>query len=191
MLSWDPGKHHLQLNCFSYLGAVVPGANRGKTPLLPVNQTTKVMFVKYPISPESTVTLHLSLALEDGTVVESTFDDEPLTFTMGDGTLVEGLELGLYGLKAGATQRLVLQPEQAFGLHDPDKRHQLARADFSAELQLEPGVIIGFDTPSGEELSGTIVSLTDETVDVDFNHPLAGRVVVFEVEIIAVVLAQE
>ncbi|MGB5179855.1 MAG: FKBP-type peptidyl-prolyl cis-trans isomerase, partial [Gammaproteobacteria bacterium] len=61
--------------------------------------------MKYPISPESTVTLHLSLSLEDGTVAESTFDDEPLTFTMGDGTLVEGLELGLYGLKAGATQR--------------------------------------------------------------------------------------
>ena len=149
------------------------------------------MFVKYPISPESTVTLHLSLALEDGTVAESTFDDEPLMFTMGDGTLVEGLELGLYGLKAGDRQRLVLQPEQAFGLHDPGKRHQLARADFSAELALEAGVIIGFDTPSGEELSGTIISLTDETVAVDFNHPLAGRVVVYEVEIIAVVPAQQ
>ena len=147
--------------------------------------------MNYPISPESTVTLHLSLALEDGTVAESTFDDEPLTFTMGDGTLVEGLELGLYGLKAGATQRLVLQPQQAFGLHDPDKLHQLARADFSPQLQLEPGVIIGFDTPSGEELSGTIISLTDETVTVDFNHPLAGRVVVFEVEIVSVVPAQE
>ena len=147
--------------------------------------------MNYPISPGSTVTLHLSLALEDGTVAESTFDDEPLTFTMGDGTLVEGLELGLYGLKAGATQRPVLQPQQAFGLHDPDKLHQLARADFSPQLQLEPGVIIGFDTPSGEELSGTIISLTDETVIVDFNHPLAGRVVVFEVEIVSVVPAQE
>jgi len=142
--------------------------------------------VNYPISPGSTVTLHLSLTLEEGTVAESTFDDEPLTFTLGDGTLVEGLELGLYGLKAGATQRLVLEPQQAFGLHDPDKLHRLGREEFPAELQLQPGVIIGFDTPSGEELSGTLVSLTDETVVVDFNHPLAGRVVVFEVEIIAV-----
>ena len=147
--------------------------------------------MNFPISPESTVTLHLSLSLEDGTVAESTFVDEPLTFTMGDGTLEEGLELGLYGLKAGNTQRLVLEPGQAFGLHDPAKRHQLSRAEFAAELELEPGVIIGFDTPSGEELSGTIMSLTDETVDVDFNHPLAGRVVVFEVEIIRVVPAQE
>ena len=146
--------------------------------------------MKYPISPESTVTLHLSLALEDGTVAESTFEDEPLTFTMGDGTLVEGLELGLYGLKAGDTQRLVLEPGQAFGLHDPAKLHQLSRSEFSRELELEPGVIIGFDTPSGEELPGTVVSLTDAVVEVDFNHPLAGRVVVFEVEIIAVVPVQ-
>ena len=147
--------------------------------------------MKYPVSPESTVTLHLSLALEDGTVAESTFDDEPLTFTMGDGTLVEGLELGLYGLKAGDTQRLVLQPQQAFGLHDPDKLHPMARVEFSPELELEAGVIIGFDTPAGEELPGTVLALTDETVEVDFNHPLAGRVVVFEVEIIAVEPAQQ
>jgi FKBP-type peptidyl-prolyl cis-trans isomerase SlpA len=147
--------------------------------------------MNFPISPESTVTLHLSLALEDGTVAESTFEDEPLTFAMGDGTLVGGLELGLYGLKAGATQRLVLEPEQAFGLHDPAKLHQLPRAEFSTELELEPGVIIGFDTPSGEELSGTIISLADEMVEMDFNHPLAGRIVVFEVEIISVVPAQD
>jgi FKBP-type peptidyl-prolyl cis-trans isomerase SlpA len=147
--------------------------------------------VNFPISPESTVTLHLSLGLEDGTVAESTFEDEPLTFTMGDGTLEEGLELGLYGLKAGDTQRLVLQPGQAFGLHDPDKLHQLSRSEFPEELALEPGVIIGFDTAAGEELSGTVVALTDETVEVDFNHPLAGRVVAFEVEIISVVPAQE
>jgi FKBP-type peptidyl-prolyl cis-trans isomerase SlpA len=136
------------------------------------------------------VTLHLSLTLEDGTVAESTFgDDEPFTFTMGDGTLVEGLELGLYGLRPGDTQRLKLFPEQAFGLHDPGKVHQLPRADFAAELVLEPGSIIGFDAPGGEELSGTIVAVDDATVEVDFNHPLAGRVVIFDVEIIDVVLA--
>jgi FKBP-type peptidyl-prolyl cis-trans isomerase SlpA len=146
--------------------------------------------VNYPISPGSTVTLHLSLTLQDGTVAESTFDDEPLTLTMGDGSLAEGLELGLYGLRPGATQRLELYPEQAFGLHDPGKVLQLPRADFAPELVLEPGSIIGFDTPGGEELSGTILAYDDVTVDVDFNHPLAGRVVIFDVEIIDVVLAE-
>jgi FKBP-type peptidyl-prolyl cis-trans isomerase SlpA len=146
--------------------------------------------VKYPISPESTVTLHLSLTLEDGTVAESTFADEPLTLTMGDGSLAAGLELALYGLRPGDTQRLALYPEQAFGLRDPGKVHQLPRADFDAQLVLEPGSIIGFDTPGGEELSGTIIGFDDVTVEVDFNHPLAGRTVIFEVEIIAVVLAE-
>jgi FKBP-type peptidyl-prolyl cis-trans isomerase SlpA len=143
--------------------------------------------MKYPISPEFTVTLHLSLALEDGTVMESTFADEPLTFTMGDGTLIEGLELGLYGLKAGDKQRLVLDPEQAFGLHDATKRHTMTRSAFPEDEELEPGVIMGFDTPAGDEVSGTILSVDGDSVEVDFNHPLAGRVVVFEVEILEVV----
>jgi FKBP-type peptidyl-prolyl cis-trans isomerase SlpA len=146
--------------------------------------------VNYPISPASTVTLHLSLTLEDGTVAESTFEDEPLTLTMGDGSLAEGLELGLYGLRPGDTQRLELYPEQAFGLRDPGKVHQLPRADFDAEMVLEPGLVIGFNTPGGEELSGTILAFDDATVEVDFNHPLAGRVVIFDVEVIAVVLAE-
>ena len=145
--------------------------------------------MKYPVSPESTVTLHLSLTLEDGTVAESTFDDAPLTFTLGDGTLVEGLELGLYGLRAGDTQRLSLFPEQAFGLRDSEKVHCLPRADFPEDMTLEPGCIIGFDTPDGEELPGMIIASEGDVVEVDFNHPLAGRVVIFDVEIIDVVLA--
>ena len=144
---------------------------------------------KYPISLESTVTLHLSLTLEDGTVAESTFDGEPLTFTMGDGSLVVGLELGLYGLRAGDRQRLELYPEQHFGLHDPAKVHQMARSEFGAGITLQPGVIVGFDTQAGEELSGTVISLDEASVEVDFNHPLAGRTVIFDVEIIDVVPA--
>ena len=145
--------------------------------------------MNYPISPESIVTLHLSLTLEDGTVAESTFDDAPLTFTLGDGTLVEGLELGLYGLRAGDTQRLSLFPEQAFGLRDLEKVHFLPRTDFPADMALEPGCVIGFDTPEGEELAGMIVATEGDAVEVDFNHPLAGHVVIFDVEIIEVVLA--
>ena len=145
--------------------------------------------MKVPINVASTVTLHLSLTLEDGTVAESTFGDEPLTFTMGDGTLVHGLELGLYGLQAGDSPRLTLHPEQAFGRRDPDRVHRLPRADFGAGIDLEPGLIVGFETPDGEELPGTVLSLDADSVEVDFNHPLAGRNVIFDVEIIDVVPA--
>jgi FKBP-type peptidyl-prolyl cis-trans isomerase SlpA len=147
--------------------------------------------MKYPISPGSTVTLHLSLTLEDGTLAESTFGDVPLTFTMGDGTLVTGLELALYGLVPGDTQRLVLRPEQAFGPRDPDKIHRLSRSAFPDDMVLEPGLIIGFDAPGGEELPGAVLAVEDDSVEVDFNHPMAGHAVTFEVEIIDVIPAAD
>jgi FKBP-type peptidyl-prolyl cis-trans isomerase SlpA len=146
--------------------------------------------MKHQIGIASTVTLHLSLTLEDGTVAESTFGEEPLTFTMGDGALVHGLELALYGLRPGDTQRLELYPEQAFGLRDPEKIHRLPRAQFSPDMALEPGLVIGFTTAGGEEIPGAVLSLTDDEVEVDFNHPMAGHTVVFEVEILDVVPAE-
>jgi FKBP-type peptidyl-prolyl cis-trans isomerase SlpA len=143
--------------------------------------------VKYPIGAGSTVTLHFSLTLEDGTVADSTLGGEPHTFTLGDGSLLRGLELALYGLRAGATQRLLLHPEQAFGMRDPAKIHHLPRAEFADDIALEPGIIIGFTDPGGAEIPGTVLSATDAAVEVDFNHPLAGHAVTFDVEIIDVV----
>lgn len=142
--------------------------------------------MRYNISPGSTVTLHLALTLEDGTCAESTFAGEPLTFTMGDGTLVAGLELALYGLYPGDTQRIELTPDQSFGRRDPANVHPLPRSSFPPELQLAPGVIVGFETPDGTEVGGAVLALAGDTVSVDFNHPLAGHTIIFDAEIIAV-----
>lgn len=142
-----------------------------------------------PIGIGSTVTLHLALTLEDGTVAETTFGAEPHTFTMGDGSLVHGLELALYGLRPGASQRLVLRPEQAYGPRDPRRIQCLPLARFADGMTPEPGQVIGFETPDGDALPGSVLSVTDEEVEVDFNHPLAGHTLVFEVEILDVVPA--
>jgi len=145
--------------------------------------------VKYPIGAGSTVTLHLLLALEDGRVAESSFDGEPHTFTMGDGTLLPGLEMALYGLRPGDTQQLVLHPAQAFGLRDPARIHVMPRTSFTDDISLEPGLIIGFTDTAGVEMPGTVLSVTDAAVEVDFNHPLAGHAITFDVEIIDVIPA--
>ena len=143
--------------------------------------------VKYSIGAGSTVTLHLSLALEDGQVAESSFDGEPHTFTMGDGSLLPGLEMALYGLRPGDAQRLVLHPAQAFGARDTARIHTLSRTAFTDDISLEPGLIIGFTDTGGAELPGTVLSVTDAAVEVDFNHPLAGHAITFDVEIIDVI----
>jgi len=134
----------------------------------------------------SHVTLHLSLTLADGTEALSTFAEEPMTLVVGDGTLSQGLELALYGLKAGDAETLELAPGQAFGGRDESLIQTLPRSDFPADIALETGLVIGFATPSGEEMAGLVRKLEGDQVEVDFNHPLAGRPVMLRVEILSV-----
>jgi len=136
--------------------------------------------------PGSPVTMHFSLSLTDGTETFSTFGNEPVSLVMGDGSLTDGMELSLYGLEAGDEQSLILSPDQAFGLRDSEKIHRMPREDFGPELELKPGILIAFGTPSGEDLAGTVIDLDDQTVQMDFNHPMAGHEVIFNVEILEV-----
>ncbi len=135
------------------------------------------------IGPGCRVTMHYRMLLGDGTVVDES-GDEPLSFTMGDGTLIEGLEWLLGGLHAGAEERFLVAPEQAFGFRDPENVHKMPRDDFDPEMPLEPGTVIGFATPSGEEVPGIVLESDTESVTVDFNHPLAGRDLTFEVRVL-------
>ncbi len=138
------------------------------------------------IGPDSEVLMHFTLTLKDGTVAESSRDSEPLQFRMGDGSLVAGLERALYGLHSGSVQTLEIEPQDAFGFPDPANVHTLSVHDFPHDMPLDSGVIVNFTTPTGEEVPGTVVEVDDEQVLVDFNHPLCGHAIVFEVEILAV-----
>ena len=138
------------------------------------------------IVPGSGVRMHFSLGLPDGTEAASTFDDDPLDFTMGDGTLSPGLELALFGLRPGAEQTLRIDGDTVYGPRDESNIHTLPLDRFPSGIEPRPGLIIAFDTPDGDELPGTVLELADTEARVDFNHPLAGREIVFKVKILAV-----
>lgn len=139
------------------------------------------------IGAGSTVTMHYSLALEDGTIVDTTFDtNEPLMFTMGDGTLIDGLEHAVFGLKAGEQQSINIPPESGFGFRDEDAVQSLKREEFSKDMELKPGLVVEFDTPSGLKVPGIVMEIKDDTVVVDFSHPLANHTVLFNVHILDV-----
>ncbi len=137
------------------------------------------------IVPGSAVTLHFSLSLPDGTEAISTFDEEPLSFEMGDETFQPAMELALYGLKAGGEQTLTLTPEQAYGQPEPGLVQHLPRADFGG-LEPEVGQIMSFTMGESGETMGVIREIDADEVVVDFNHPLAGHEVVFRVKILEV-----
>jgi FKBP-type peptidyl-prolyl cis-trans isomerase SlpA len=127
------------------------------------------------IGRRSRVTLHLSLTLDDGTEVLSSFGGEPLSFTMGDGTLAPGLEEMLLDLPEGADTQLLADGAAVFGPIDPGLIHDLPTADLPADFTAEAGQVIAFDTPGGQETAGTILAVADDHVRVDFNHPLSRR----------------
>jgi FKBP-type peptidyl-prolyl cis-trans isomerase SlpA len=138
------------------------------------------------ITPNSIVTLHHQLGFTDGSLLEDTFDQEPMTFRLGTGELAEGLELSLMDLCEGEEQTLDIGPDLAFGFTDQAMIQQLRRDEFAEDFELEAGLIIEFSTPSGETLPGTILEFDEQQVKVDFNHPLAGHVVRYRVKIVQI-----
>lgn len=136
------------------------------------------------IGPGCEVSMHFTLTFTDGFVVDASEPGRPMTFTMGDGSLIHGLEYALYGLKAGDRQRIEIDPLNGFGFHDPENVHTLPRAEFAADLPVEVDTVMAFSTPSGEEVPGVIKEVRGDEVVVDFNHPCAGHDVIFDVEIV-------
>ncbi|MYM64587.1 peptidylprolyl isomerase [Pseudomaricurvus sp. HS19] len=132
------------------------------------------------------VTLNFALKLENGDVIDSNLGQEPATFVVGDGNLLPGFEKALQGLKAGTNDTFVIKPEDGFGQRNDNNIQEMPRNQFSDELELVEGLMLSFADAQNAELPGLVVAFDDKTVTVDFNHPLAGRNILFEVAIVDV-----
>ena len=141
------------------------------------------------ITNGSAVQLHFEVSLPNGTVIDSTFGrDKPVSLTIGDDSLLAGFEQVLLNLKAGDTRTAHLSPNEAFGQWNGDNVQIFSRAKFSLS---EPNPVVGmmmeFADKGQNTLAGVICEVSDDTVKVDFNHPLAGQDVVFKVQIFKVI----
>lgn len=135
------------------------------------------------VQDHSLIAIRFKLSLLDGTLVEQTESDELFEFEVGDGQFLNKLDELLIGLEEGTTGKFTLMPEQAFGLPDPNNLQTMPRAEFPQELTLQEGFVIGFNSPTGEEIPATVHSIDEQEVVMDFNHPLSGQVIVFEAKI--------
>lgn len=139
------------------------------------------------IVADSEVTLHFDLKLEDGSAADSTrVHNKPAKLIIGDGSLTENFEACLMGLSEGDKKSFTLPPEDAFGMPNPDNIHHMDRTKFGMDTPAEEGMIISFSQPGGMEIPGIVRDVAGDSVTVDFNHPLAGQTVVFDVEILAI-----
>jgi FKBP-type peptidyl-prolyl cis-trans isomerase SlpA len=136
------------------------------------------------------LTLHYRLASMDEADIVSTFQDNPATLQLGTGQLAPFLEACLIGLAEGAHQTFELPPEKAFGSRNPDLVQKVSRATLdensSADAHYVIGDVVEFAAPSGGRFVGVLREIGAEDALFDFNHPLAGQTLKFEVKIIGI-----
>lgn len=132
------------------------------------------------------ITLHYRVATGDDTELVSTFDSTPATLQLGSGELAPPLEHCLIGVAVGERHVFLLDADQAFGSHNPQLVQRMPRSDLPPNASPELHGLIEFAAPGGEKFTGIVRELDAEGVLVDFNHPLAGKPVRFEVEIIGI-----
>jgi FKBP-type peptidyl-prolyl cis-trans isomerase SlpA len=143
------------------------------------------------VQPGSFLTLHYRLAGSDGADIINTFTDKPATLSLGNGELAPAMEARLHGLAEGTRTSFDLAPGEAFGERNPELLQRVKRGLLD-ELgdpgeQYHVGDVVQFPTPDGQaSYAGVVRELGDEWLLFDFNHPLAGQPVTFEVQLIGV-----
>jgi FKBP-type peptidyl-prolyl cis-trans isomerase SlyD len=134
------------------------------------------------------VTLEYTLFVEDE-IMEQTARGEGIQFIQGQEQIIPGLEKALYGLEIGEEKRVVIPPQEAYGEYDPESLQVAQKDEFSEEIPLDVGTFLDLEDNEGEVLSAQIIDADAETITLDFNHPLAGETLIFEVKVTALRLA--
>lgn len=143
------------------------------------------------VQPGSFLTLHYRLSGPDGADLINTFDDKPATLSLGTGELAPAMEARLLGLPEGTRRSFELAPGEAFGERNPELLQRVRRSLLDehgdADAHYSVGDVVQFPTPDGQgAYAGVLREVDGDVLVFDFNHPLAGRPVTFEVQLIGV-----
>ena len=130
---------------------------------------------------------HIAIILEDGTIAIDTFSESPLVFNQGDGSLEAAIESLILEGPAGEEIDITIAPGQLFPEHNSDMVHSINRDTLPDTLdkELTEGQIISFETPTGEEIGGIVLSYNNDMMEVDFNHPLSGKILQLKYKLIS------
>ncbi|NKX46324.1 FKBP-type peptidyl-prolyl cis-trans isomerase [Roseicyclus persicicus] len=137
-------------------------------------------------TPGSTVSIHYTGTLSDGTTFDSSEGRDPLTFEMGAGQIIPGLEAALSGMSAGESKTVTIPAAEAYGPHHAEAIQEIPRSAVPEHIPLDLGTQLQVQTPDGRAMPVTVAQVTEETVTLDANHPLAGKDLTFAVEVVAV-----
>jgi FKBP-type peptidyl-prolyl cis-trans isomerase 2 len=134
----------------------------------------------------NTVKVHYTGTLNDGTTFDSSAGGDPLQVVLGDGGLIPGFEQAVIGMAVGETKTVVIPAAEAYGEHHAERVHEVERTKIPAEIDLEVGRVLEAVGADGAAMAVIVAGLTDTMVTLDFNHPLAGKDLTFELELVEI-----
>lgn len=142
-----------------------------------------------PVALTDTVTITYTATLENGELIDKNPEDKPVTLSIGGGRLFQAVEACLFGMEPGETRMVNVQPEDAFGHHLDELVQEVPLAGFKEKVEAKPGMILSLNVQrdgKNHKVPATVVSVSDDAVRVDYNHPLAGQVIVYNVTLIGI-----
>lgn len=149
---------------------------------------TKSEFTK--VEKDLVVSMEYTLTVE-GEVVDSSKENGPIEFIQGKGNIISGLEKELYGMKLDESKKVNVPAKDAYGEFDPEAMEEVPLSDFPTDIPLEVGVELAVEDEDGDAMSAVIEEINKDTVTLNFNHPLAGKDLAFDVKIVGLREATE
>ncbi|MGH1415300.1 MAG: FKBP-type peptidyl-prolyl cis-trans isomerase [Pelagimonas sp.] len=133
-----------------------------------------------------TVRIHYTGTLDDGSTFDSSAGRDPLEFTLGSGQVIPGFDKGVDGMTVGEKKTINIPADDAYGQLDDRARQAVPREQIPAEIPLEVGIQLQMQSPTGQVMPVTVVEISETEVTLDANHPLAGKDLTFELELVSV-----
>ena len=140
----------------------------------------------YKVKTGHYVTVHYKGTLENGEVFDTSEGRHPMEVHMGAGQVITGFENALMGMALNEKKVFTLDPEEAYGFKDESLTHSFARWEVPAEMDVEVGQTVALSSPEGQQVPAQIVEADDKKVVVDLNHPLAGKTLNFDIEVVGI-----
>jgi peptidylprolyl isomerase len=133
-----------------------------------------------------TVRIHYTGTLADGSQFDSSEGRDPLEFAVGSDQIIPGLDKAIPGMEVGDKKKVVVSAAEAYGEANPQARQAVPRNDIPDHIPLDLGTQLQVQTPSGQAMNVTVVEVTETEVTLDANHPLAGKDLTFDIELVSI-----
>lgn len=138
------------------------------------------------VQEKSNVSVHYTGTLETGEVFDSSLERDPLSFTVGEGQMIPGFEKAVKGMKLNETKKITIEPEEAYGEVKPEMVQTIGKEQLPADMEVQVGQQLASQMPDGQQIVVTVTEIKDDAITIDANHPLAGKTLNFDIEVIKI-----